>query len=266
MNTALQNIKSGDSFSEEVIARNPNRHLSQISKPYLLFEIRPNLIPIKAIAWTNSCNGLHKVFHGQNIGIEGQWQLFNGVLQVRCTSIIDLNSEAKKIAKAKVRLRAMLSWLPESTLRKFVMNVFHDENIIHDFSTAPASLNHHHAYSGGLLVHSVDTAWQVFNNHQITPTTRYVGTIIALLHDIGKIRTLSSNMTRTNLGHFVDHEKLSLEILAPHLHWLDGVDSELAIAIRYLFTWEKKSYDPIPKLDVFDIIKMADRISSSSSI
>ncbi len=261
MNTSLQNISAGDKY----IVRNPNNHISQVSKPYLLFDIRPNLLPVKAIAKKDSCSGLHKVFHGQNVGIEGYWQMFSGSLQVRCSSIVELNRETQKISQAKVRLRAMLSWLPNNNLREFVMKVFHDENIIHDFSSAPASLNHHHAYSGGLLVHSVDTAWQVFNNHQIASNVRHLGTVLGLLHDIGKIRTLSSDMTRTNLGKFVDHEKLSLEILAKQLHWLDGVDSELAIAIRYLFTWEKKSYDPIPKLDVYDIIKTADRISSSSS-
>jgi len=230
-----------------------------------LFSITPDLLPIKAIAWEDSCHTPQNIFHGKNIGIEGQWHLFNGHWQVKCASIIELNEEDQKIKQAKVRLRTLLSWLPDSVLRQFIFRVFNDKNICNDFSTAPASLNHHHAYSGGLLVHSVDVAWQVFNNQQIPSSQRYVGTILALLHDIGKIRTLSSDMTRTLLGTFVDHEKLSFEILAQHLNWLDGIDSELGIAIRYLFTWEKKNYDPVPKLDVYDIIKMADRISASSS-
>ena len=258
-------VKEGDSFSGEYVARNLNSQVSQINRPYTMFDIQPNLLPVKVIAWKDTCEGHRKIFHGQRIGIKGYWQSFNGKLQVKCTSISDLNNNSHQIAKAKTRLRALLTWQECSILKEFASRIFFDKNIINDFSIAPASLNHHHAFSGGLLVHSVDTAWQVFSSQHIGPKTKQIGVIVALLHDIGKIKTLSSDMTRTDIGMLVDHEKLSLEILATHLNWLDNVDAELGIAMRYLLTWKKKSYDPIPKLDVYEVIKMADRISAGSS-
>lgn len=264
INNAQLLAREGHSFSGEYIIRNLNSQVSQINRPYTIFEIQPNLLPVKVIAWKDTCKGHQNIFHGKKIGIEGYWHSFNGKLQVKCTSVSDLNNDRQEIAKAKIRLRALLIWQKDSSLKEFVKRVFNDKSIIDDFSIAPASLNHHHAFPGGLLVHSVDTAWKVFNNQQIESYTRQIGTVVALLHDIGKIKALSSDMTRTDLGMFVDHENLSLEILAPHLSWLENIDTELAIAIRYLLTWKKKSYDPIPKLDVYEIIRAADRVSAGS--
>ena len=263
-NTQLQ-LSVGDKFSGEFIAKNLDKKISQIKKSYLIFDIQPNQLPITAIAWKDSCSGLQNVSHGKEIGIIGQWHLFNGLWQVKCSSIINLNRDTKKVTQAKVRLRVILSWLPNSPLRQFILSVFNDNNIFERFITVPGSINHHHAYAGGLLVHSAETAWQVFNNQQIQPNERYFGAVIALLHDIGKIKTYSSRRTRTELGTHINHEQLSLEILAPHLNWLDDIDAQLAIAIRYALTWKKESYDPIPKLDVIEIVKMSDRVSAGSS-
>lgn len=266
MNNKRQlDVRNGDNFSGEFIVQNPNQNISQVNRSYLVFDIKPRNLPIKVIAWGDSCMGYQKVFHGQKVRIEGQWHKFNGSLQIKCSNILDLNDEVKKISNANARIRTLIDWLPNDTLKQFIVRVFQDPQIIEDFITVPASLNHHHSYIGGLLVHSVDVAWQIFSNSQINPETKHLGIVVGLLHDIGKIRTLSSSMKRTKLGEFVDHEKLSLEILANHLSWLDKVDNELAISIRYLLIWEKKNYDPIPKLDAFELIKTADRISAGSS-
>lgn len=263
-NNQLLQVSEGDQFSGEFVAKNPDRRLSQANKPYLLFDIQPNQLPITAVAWKDSCKGLRNVFHGKSIGITGRWHVFNGQWQVKCSSIIDLNSEDQKISQAKTRLRAILSWIPESSLRQFVLRIFNDPSIFEKFISVPGSINHHHAYNGGLLVHSVETSWQVFNNQQIPQKERYLGAVIALLHDVGKIWTYSGK-TRTELGLYVNHELLSLEVLAPHLKWLDSIDSQLSSAIRYSLTWKKKSYDSIPKLDLIEIVRAADRVSAGSS-
>ena len=39
--------------------------------------------------------------------------------------------------------------------------------------------------------------------------------VAALFHDVGKIFTLTHRMWRTFLGAAVDHDKLTLEVLAP---------------------------------------------------
>jgi len=83
---------------------------------------------------------------------------------------------------------------------------------------------------------------------------------------MGKIRTLSYDMKRTQLGSNVGHEQLTLEVISSQLSWLDAQDPELSNAVRYLLSWKPKGFDRIPKIDVYEMIQAADRISAGSAI
>jgi 3'-5' exoribonuclease len=265
MITRQQNeVLIGQRLSGEFTIKNPSYRVTRKNSSYLIFDLKTDLSPVKAIAWEESCNGMNKLWHGQNIQLEGLWEQFNGLWQVKCLSIKYTNKQAQEIAQAKIRLRALFAWLPDRLLKKFVIQILNDEGIAKDFSESPASLNHHHAFFGGLLVHSVDVAWQVFNQHRIPDQERYLGVVAGLFHDLGKIKTLSPDMKRSQLGVLVDHEQLTLEVLSPHLRWLDSQDPKLSVALRNLLCWKPRGFDRIPKFEVYEVIKMADRVSAGS--
>jgi hypothetical protein len=73
-------------------------------------------------------------------------------------------------------------------------------------------------------------------------------------------------MKRSQLGVLVDHEQLTLEILSPHLKWLESQDASLSIALRNLLCWKPKGFDRIPKFEVYEVIQMADRVSAGSAV
>ena len=254
------------SFSGEFTIKNPKLHKTQYNDQYHYFKIKVDLLPVNVVAWKKSCSGLSHLWHGQRVSIIGRWELFNGAWQVRCHSIHVEREYLREIKRARVLLRVIFSWLPDDNLKQFLIRVFNDAMIIDDFSTAPASRAHHHAFIGGLMVHSVDVAWRLFNQHHFSTRERYLGVVAGLLHDLGKIKTLTKGMTRTRVGSVIDHELLTLEILAPHLRWLDEYDLEMAISLRSLLTWKPQKYDPIPTLDIYEAVKSADRISSANGL
>lgn len=264
--TQMNNVLIGQRIAGEFTVKNPNYRITKNRNPYLIFDIKSDLLPAKAIVWKGLYNDRNRLWHGQNVYLEGQWEQFNGLWQIKCSSIKDTDDHQQQIALAKIRVRMHLAWMPNEILKKFILRVLNDRSIAKNFSEAPASLNHHHAFPGGLLVHSVDVSWQVFNHHKIPVQERYLGIVAALLHDLGKIRTLSADMRRTQLGVLVDHEQLTLEVLSPHLSWLDKKDPRLSSALRYLLSWKPRGFDRIPKFEVYEVIRMADRVSAGSSI
>lgn len=264
MNTTVLNISK--TLSGDFTIKNPRSYKARNKSSYQLFEIKVDLLPVNVIAWKESCSGLSHLWHGQRVSIDGRWEKFNGAWQVHCHSIQAEKKYLNEIRRARVLLRAIFSWLPEDNLKQFLVRVFNDTTIVDDFSTAPASRAHHHAFTGGLMVHSVDVAWRLFNQRQFSSRERYLGVVAGLLHDIGKIKTLTKSMTRTQVGSVMNHELLTLEILSPHLRWLDEHDFEMAISLRSLLTWKPQNYDPIPALDVFEAVKSADRISSANGL
>lgn len=259
MNTMQLNM--GEYVAGEFIIKNPQSRTTNNNNIFQMFEIILDTLPIRVIAWADSCTSIMHLCHGQTISLKGQFEQFFGNRQVRCTSIKIKQNHQDKTTQAKVRLKAMMGWMPDATLQEFMFRLFKDEEFYNDFSTAPANLNHHHSYIGGLFVHSVDVAWQVFRDQSISENDRYLGAIAGLLHDAGKIRTFSK-MTRTS--QLLHHDLLSLEVLSVHLNWLDQQNSDLATALRYLLAWKPTSYDPIPKLDVYEKVRAADRVSAGS--
>ncbi|TYO96335.1 3'-5' exoribonuclease [Geothermobacter ehrlichii] len=160
-------------------------------------------------------------------------------------------------------LDAWVAHLTDPHLRQFTLNVLGDDGLAFLFVSAPASLRHHHAWPGGLLQHSLECVQSVFRHPQFGREQMECGMVAALFHDIGKVLTLTADMRRTSLGQTLDHDKLTLEVLAPHLKWLDRHRPAIAADLRYLLTWRKGRRDGrIPRLTMAEVVRSADRISA----
>jgi len=257
-------IATGQAISGKFTLQNLKHKVSQKNKPYIFFDIQTELLPVRAIAWDESCTGnFNNLHHGQTVEIDGVWKPFCGSMQVHCHQINAPDNHFQKIETAKQLIREIFDGLSDPVLKTFVSRVMNDQYIFDDYITVPASLNHHHAYPGGLFVHSVDVASQLSIQKQINEKERQIGVVAGLLHDLGKIKTMSANMNRTELGTLIRHEDITLEILAPHLRWLEQVDSQLSTYLRYILVWNKKTYSSIPSLDICDAIHAFDRLSAS---
>lgn len=74
---------------------------------------------------------------------------------------------------------------------------------------------------------------------------------------------MTPQMQRTTLGSTVDHDKLTLEVLAPYLQNLDRGHPKDAAALRYLLTWRPGRKDSgIPRTPLANAVLAADRVSA----
>ncbi|MGD9848697.1 MAG: TraI domain-containing protein [Desulfuromonas sp.] len=157
-------------------------------------------------------------------------------------------------------LMAAVEQIEWPALRRFVEAVLLDRGISFAFVAAPASLRHHHSYPGGLLQHSLECFVLVSRHREFPRERAQLGMVAALFHDIGKILTLTHRMRRTSLGACLDHDKLTLEVLAPHLRKLDQDWPEGGEELRYLLTW--KLCSRVPRYDMADLVACCDRLST----
>lgn len=162
-------------------------------------------------------------------------------------------------------LHTLVEYCPIVALRNFINAVFSKEDFALPFFQFPASREHHHAYSGGLAEHSLEVAnivqaalWQASEDEF------WLATVAGLLHDVGKLRTFKNGGNRSNIGFVMQHDQLTLEVLAEPLkqldiHWPDG-----AIALRYLLTRSpQESKRPLMPCSL--AIDYADKMSSAQS-
>ena len=100
-------------------------------------------------------------------------------------------------------------------LRALLETIF-SGNLYNKFIMNPAGMRMHHAYIGGLLQHSVDVAGiAIALAEQIGNVDKDLVVAGALLHDIGKLREISSQIgfPYTNEGRLLGHIAMSIIIV-----------------------------------------------------
>ncbi|NOR69007.1 MAG: HD domain-containing protein [Methylomarinum sp.] len=160
------------------------------------------------------------------------------------------------------RLLKIILRLKDSRIRALMSDVFQTPEIILPFITAPASHHHHHSYPGGLLRHSVECAEfiQPLAGQTLTTAEAELTIVSALLHDLGKVVT----MTESDTWHTVSHEVMTLSLLEPILSQLQTYWKQGAHTLRELLN--PTSYKgQFPKFPGALLIKMADQYSTSLS-
>ena len=113
------------------------------------------------------------------------------------------------------RLQNLIKTVRNPGLRALLETIF-SGNIYDKFIMNPAGMRMHHAYIGGLLQHSVDVAGiAIALAEQIGNVDKDLVVAGALLHDIGKLREISSQIgfPYTNEGRLLGHIAMSIIIV-----------------------------------------------------
>jgi hypothetical protein len=160
------------------------------------------------------------------------------------------------------RLWDIIERIPVPVLRSWLSDLFAHLWVSLPFVQMPASHNHHHSHAGGLLLHSVECAEWVEQVAMCTlnPKEAALSVIAALLHDFGKIETMSGK----GFSQMLSHEVLSLTLLEPALTTLQAQWPQGAFALRHMLSWSTFS-EKFPKLPGMLLVKMADQYSTSLS-
>lgn len=166
------------------------------------------------------------------------------------------------------RLIQLEASLP-SPLDGFLREILLDPEIGVPFLRCRASVSHHHASIGGLLIHSTELlnvaeemVRFVLPNDSWSPHLAKLG---FLLHDVGKLRSVGE-YRRPDYALAVRHEAMNIEMIAPHLRWLERRDPKLAVGLRAVFDYlatPSKARD-IPNYFVAELVAKLDQWSAAT--
>lgn len=116
------------------------------------------------------------------------------------------------IEEYKAKLSSLIKSVRTPSVRTLLENVFSGE-FYEKFTVNPAGMRLHHAYIGGLLQHTVDVTFLALAMADAVGNADKDLIIAgALLHDIGKVREISSlpGFPYTDEGRFLGHITMSL--------------------------------------------------------
>jgi 3'-5' exoribonuclease len=258
--------------------RHPLRRIAANGSHYLCFNIEDYRHSLKANAWPNQCDLSVAVHDLDRVTVEGKLRAFNDGIMAVVTSIRpltnDLVNAVELIPRSMCPAPSLLPRLADLSrkmanwdLTQFISCVFADDTFALPFVRLPASRSHHHSVAGGLLGHSLECAEMVQRFTEFSQDMTDLAVAAALLHDAGKVVTLRTPDKFCIEGAVLDHNALTLEVLAPHLKRLDAVNQEVATALRYLWTWQRhRRGQSHPVVTIAEAVAAADRISSGLSI
>jgi hypothetical protein len=157
--------------------------------------------------------------------------------------------------------------IKNASLKTFFWKLFTNVELMKKFVSIPASREHHHSFPGGLLAHSLECMMIVYRNLKsmniVSQNEVEVTAVSALLHDIGKTETINQ-IGHTLTGFMLNHEQLTLSIIAEALAGLNQTWHQGALTLQYLLTWQRK--DKFSRYVGGNLIKMADQLSTRGSL
>lgn len=163
------------------------------------------------------------------------------------------------------RLAKLEGSLP-APLNGFLREVLLDPVISIAFLGCRGSVSHHHAWVGGLMMHSTELldfaeamVRFVLPHDAWSPHLAQLG---CLLHDLGKLRTVGEHR-RPDYALTARHEMLTIELMAPHLAWLERREPTLAVGLRAVFDYLviPKASRIIPNYFVAELVEKLDHWS-----
>ncbi len=221
-------LREGDQLEEVYQARDKQLRANRHGNLYLQLDLADRTGMINCRMW-NAGQSVFAAFEdGDLVKIRGRVQAHQGSLQVIATCVEKASAEGldpnefqsapdhdadKLLQRANDLVRGISSF----PLRALGETILLDQAAVAGFRTTPAGVSAHHAYPGGLLEHVVCMMELADRVCPLYPgVDRDLVLIGCLIHDIGKIRELSSSkgLSYTDEGQLIGHLALGQEMLA----------------------------------------------------
>lgn len=134
------------------------------------------------------------------------------------------------------RLNALIDDISNSSLKSLLKLIFDNEKLFTKYTTNSAAKSVHHAYIGGLLEHSVTVAEVCKNMSILYPVVnKDLVVTAALLHDIGKLKELSSfpDNDYTDDGQLLGHIYMGTEMIEFYARKIDNFPRTLLNQLKH---------------------------------
>jgi len=252
--------------------------IARTGKNYLRFIMEDSSGTMTAYKWNPTSANPSAIADKSHFQIRGKSRYYNGSYISDIISIKDVSptpeQQVATLPHSKCSRPESLSKFSDIILniehrglRNLLSNVFSQEHIFLPFIQVPASLKYHHNYQGGLLEHSLECASIIQDLSIFSQTDRELGISSALLHDLGKIKTIGVNFSRPEIGKSIDHDAITLEICASALAKFDQDYPKLGIDLRHILTCRStRRWGYEPKIPIAHAVQLADRLSSDRSL
>ena len=245
----VDQLKDGDRVDDPFLVKSARLAETRAGKPYLILTVADKTGEISGPIWDNAEHFSEQCQPGSFIRVLGQVQSYREKLQLKVEAVERLESgeveQMDFIAVSRNSLDDMAEGLQDIVrsvqnpfIRKLLQRFFKKGDIWDAFQAAPAAKGIHHAYVGGLLEHCLSMAKLAdFLSSHYPGVDRSLLLAGVLLHDIGKLKELQSEMgliEYTPEGRLKGHLVIGSELVAQEAATIRDFPREVLIQLQHL--------------------------------
>ncbi|MCL4468471.1 MAG: HD domain-containing protein [Deltaproteobacteria bacterium] len=245
--TMISELKEGMIVDSTFLIKGKTFGTGKTGKDYLTLIIGDKSGDMDARVWDNAKDIDSMVGVNNIVQVRGRVNNFKGKLQISIDEIRWIDRASVEIADYMImsprladdmfyELKMLMSTIENEHLKKLVDLFFANEQMTNLLKVSSAAKTIHHAYSGGLLEHTLnvvrlsDMIVSVYDG-----VDRSLLLTSALFHDIGKIRELGGDLTTeyTDEGRLIGHIVIGTEIIEELISEIKNFPRELALLLKH---------------------------------
>ncbi|MCR4318396.1 MAG: HD domain-containing protein [Planctomycetes bacterium] len=244
----IDTFAEGDALIETYLVQSFALRMARSGTMFLAFDLADATGRVKAYLWEVEPEDENAVKPGDFVEVRAVVEPYGGALTLRVIDykvvVIEkvdrfdfLPHTKEDIDAGFARTKEILESIETPPLKELAAAFLADEILMRDFKLAPASIYRHHAYLGGLLIHTLRSLELAVRLCEVYPAVRRDVVLLGVfLHDLGKTREYRYDnlLDVTDEGKLVGHVVMSLELLTEKLAALDGFPDGLSRELRHL--------------------------------
>lgn len=225
--TPVSELSDGVQIEQAFRAADKQLRVNRQGGKYILLRLSDRSGVIAGMLWNADEQMFDSFDRGDYVFCKGRTQIHNGALQLIVSDLERMDPSEVEIAEFDrfdaersdqliARLTELIQGIRNVSLRRLGEVYLADDAFLSRFKMAAAAVNHHHAFPGGLLRHTVDMmelcAVVAPRYPQLDGELLMFG---AFLHDLGKIEELASDgeISYTDRGQMLGHIVIGIQML-----------------------------------------------------
>jgi len=252
----IEDFKESDIIIGHYLCRQKQLFKSKSGKNYLSLTLCDKTGEINGKVWELN-NSIQNFEERDFIKIDATVQIFQNEPQLKITQIRKsqegeyspsdyIKTTDKDVIALFTKLTDYIKTIDNTYLRRLLENIFAREDIVTPFKTSSAAKALHHACVGGLVEHTVSVV-QIcdFVSGLYKFVNRDIIITCAMLHDIGKIRELSSfpENDYTDEGQLIGHLIIGCELITEESAKIDGFPEKLKLMLKHCMLAHHGEYE-----------------------
>jgi 3'-5' exoribonuclease len=255
--TFISQLNGGTTIDEIFLVQNKDLRTTKNGSLYIQAQLSDRTGMIDARMWDASTPFFESLGNDTFLRIKGRTEIYQNKIQLIIKHISKTNQEDIKLEdylpgteqdvnKMFSELKQIVSSIKQPHLKNLLNLFFSDKDFCRGFCSAPAAVQYHHAFLGGLLEHTLSVAKLGDTIAPLYPELNRDLLICGIiLHDIGKISELcyEKNFHYSDEGQLIGHLISGVLMVEEKAKQIDDFPKTLLDLLRHLILSHHGEYE-----------------------